>query len=74
MKGESPNKKIFYHGLVRVIIALLGLALVTSLIYETREKPATINMTELAGKVTAGEVSKIVVAGDDLDIELKNGV
>lgn len=71
--GENPNKKIFYSGLVRVIVTLLGLALVVSLIYETREKPAVINMTELAQKVTAGEVAKIVVAGDDLQVELKNG-
>ena len=73
MKGESPNKKIFYRGIIRVVIALIALAFVSSLIYETREKPATINITELAHKITAGEVMKIVVAGDNLKIELKNG-
>lgn len=73
MNGQSPNKRIFYRGLIRVVIALVGLALLISFIYETREKPATINMTELAQKVTAGEVSKITVSGDSLSIELKNG-
>ncbi len=73
MKGESPNRRIFYRGLLRAVIALIVLAFVFSLIYETRERPATINMTELAQKVTAGEVAKITVSGDNLGIELKNG-
>ncbi len=72
MKTDNPNKKIFYRGIIRVVVALLGLALVSSFIYEAREKPATINMTELAQKVTAGEVAKIIVSGDNLEIELKN--
>ena len=56
-----------------MVIALIALAFVSSLIYETRDEPATINITELAHKITAGEVMKIVVAGDNLKIELKNG-
>ncbi len=73
MKSGNPNKRIFYRGVIRVVFALLAFALAASLIYETREKPATINMTELAQKVGAGEVGKIVVAGDNLEIELKSG-
>ncbi|MBI2013033.1 MAG: ATP-dependent zinc metalloprotease FtsH [Candidatus Colwellbacteria bacterium] len=73
MKDQGPNKKIFYRGVIRVVIALIALAFISSLIYETREQPATINITELAQKITAGEVAKIVVAGDNLKIELKNG-
>lgn len=73
MKDQGPNKKIFYRGIIRVVIALIALAFVSSLIYETRDEPATINITELAHKITAGEVMKIVVAGDNLKIELKNG-
>lgn len=72
MGAESPNKRIFYRGVTRVVIALVALAFVSSLIYETRGKPATINITELAGKITAGEVKSIVVSGDNLAIELKN--
>src|SRR3989304_8265947 len=72
MKVESPNKRIFYRGIARVVVAFLALALLASFIYEAREKPATINITELAGKITAGEVAKIVVSGDNLEIELKN--
>lgn len=72
MKVESPNKRIFYRGIARVVVALLALALLASFIYETREKTAAINMTELAQKVAAGEVTKIVVSGDNLEIELKN--
>ncbi len=73
MKGESPNKKIFFRGVFRIVTILLALALVFSFMYEVREKPAVINITELAGKITAGEVSKIVVSGDNLEIELKGG-
>ncbi|MDP3991660.1 MAG: ATP-dependent zinc metalloprotease FtsH [Candidatus Colwellbacteria bacterium] len=73
MKDQGPNKKIFYRGIIRVVIALIALAFVSSLIYETRDEPATINITELAHKITAGEVMKIIVAGDNLKIELKNG-
>ncbi len=72
MEAESPNKKIFYRGIIRVVVALLALTLLASLIYGTREKTATINMTELAQKVTAGEVKSIVVSGNNLEIELKN--
>ncbi len=72
MGAESPNKKIFYRGIIRVVIAFLALALFASLIYTTREKTATINMTELAQKVTAGEVESIVVSGNNLEIKLKN--
>ena len=72
MRPESPNKKIFYRGVIRVVVALLALTFVFSLIYGARVKPATINLTELAGKITAGEVAKIVVSGDNLEIELEN--
>ncbi|MEX2033532.1 MAG: ATP-dependent zinc metalloprotease FtsH [Candidatus Colwellbacteria bacterium] len=72
MKMESPNKRIFYRGIVRIVFAFLALTILASFVYETREKPAVINITELAQKVTAGEVMKIVVSGDNLQVELKN--
>ena len=71
MREQSPNKKVFYRGVIRVVVAFLTLALVASWIYETREKPAMINITELAQKIAAGEVAKIVVSGDNLEVELK---
>ena len=72
MKAESSNKRIFYRGIARILVAFLALALLASFVYETREKPAVINITELAQKVTAGEVMEIVVSGDNLKIKLKN--
>ncbi len=73
MKNQKPTGRIFYGGIFRVIFILLALLLVSSFIYEAREKPATVNITELAQKITAGEVAKITVAGENLQIELTNG-
>lgn len=73
MKNQKPRRRIFYGGILRTVVIILTLMLVLSFVYETREKPAAVNMTDLASKITAGEVAKIIVAGDSLQIELKNG-
>ena len=55
------------------IMTLLLIAFIFSLFY-TEQKPATVlSIDQLVSKINNGEVAKIVVSGNDLKIELKDG-
>lgn len=55
------------------VVTLITLALVFSVFMQPAEKPINLTINELANKVNAGAVSKIVVQGENLLIELKSG-
>ena len=52
--------------------SLLVLALAFSVVYENQFGVKTISLNELAAKLNAGEVEKIIISGNNLNIKLKN--
>ena len=55
------------------IATFLIIAVIFSFFYSQQKKEVVLNLDQLAQKINAEEVSKIIVSGDSLDIELKNG-
>ncbi len=65
---RTLSKNIFW-----AITTLLLIAFIFSLFYTEQKPPTVLSIDQLVSKINAGEVSKIVVAGNDLKIELKDG-
>ncbi len=61
-------KNIFY-----AVGALLALAIVFSLFVDNGTTIKNFSIDQLVTKINAGEVIKITVSGNDLDVELKDG-
>mgnify|MGYP001570329231 FL=1 len=53
------------------IFALLTIAFVFSLFYTGQEAPEVLSLDQLVAKINNNEISKIIVSGNDLKIELK---
>ncbi len=62
------TKNIFW-----ALATLLLLSFAFSLLFQGQQTITPITLDQLAGKINAGEVEKIVVSGNDLAIDLKNG-
>lgn len=76
MKKEQrkPRKKAnIYSTLIRVAVIIISITFIFSFILQNQEELVVIGIAELAGKIEAGEVSKIVVNGEKLEVELENG-
>ncbi|MEE8131635.1 MAG: ATP-dependent zinc metalloprotease FtsH [Candidatus Paceibacterota bacterium] len=65
---KSLSKNIFW-----AIITLLMVAFIFSFFYSEREKPEVLGIGQLVAKINSEEVSKIIVSGNNLEIELKDG-
>ncbi len=52
--------------------ALLLIALVFTYLNSAFENPKTLTLSELVSKINSGDVSKIIVKNDDLDVTLKD--
>jgi len=63
----------FVKNLIWAIITLLVISVLFSLFIEPQKTPATLGLNQLAAKINAGEVAKIAINGDDLNITLKDG-
>jgi len=64
--------KLLTKNILGIIFSLLALAFLFSAFYTGQEKTQTLSLDQLATKINSGEVSKIVVMGNDLNIDLKN--
>ncbi len=65
---KSLSKNILW-----AITTLLLIAFIFSTFYSSQKAPATLSIDQVAQKINGGQVSKIVVNGNDLQIELKDG-
>lgn len=65
---KTLSKNIF-----GAIITLLILAVIFSLVYQEQKEPIVLTIDQLVSKINSGDVTKIVVNGNDLNIELKDG-
>ncbi|MEK7566064.1 MAG: ATP-dependent zinc metalloprotease FtsH, partial [Patescibacteria group bacterium] len=64
--------KLLTKNILGIIFSLLALAFLFSAFYTGQEKTQTLSLDQLATKINSGEVSKIAVLGNDLNIDLKN--
>ncbi len=65
---KSLTKNIFW-----AVITLLVIAFIFSLFYSEQKSPTILSIDQLVSKINSGEISKIVVNGNELQIDLKNG-
>ncbi len=71
-KGRPQKKNSLYQGIIRGAVIILSLTLLFSFIYQSQERPPEISISELAQKIEAGEVSRVSVSGNRLEIKLRN--
>jgi len=72
MKIAKFNYKKFINQIFIALGALLLVAFIFAYLNSAFEKPKVIALSELVSKINNGEVSKIVVRNDDLNITLKD--
>ena len=64
---------MLYKNIVWAIATLLVVAIAFSAVSGSFTKPTSLTLDELVTKISEQEVSKIIVAGESLEIELKDG-
>ncbi len=62
------SKSIFWASVI-----LLAVALAFSFLLDTGPQPVSLTIDQLVNKINSGEVVKIVVSGNDLSVDLKDG-
>ena len=73
MKIVKFNYKKFINQIFIALGALLLVAFIFAYFNSAFEKPKVLALSELVSKINNGEVSKIVVKNNDLDVALKDG-
>ncbi|MDO8430046.1 MAG: ATP-dependent zinc metalloprotease FtsH [bacterium] len=73
IKNGMKNGMTLYKNILWAVLTLFIVAAVFSLLFETGKKPLELTMTGLVEKINKGEIQTIVVQGNDLLIDLKNG-
>ncbi len=68
IKMKSLSKNTLW-----AIVTLLMVALIFSFIYSERDRPEVLNINQLVAKVNNEEIYKIIVSGNNLAIELRDG-
>ncbi|MDE2018727.1 MAG: ATP-dependent zinc metalloprotease FtsH [Patescibacteria group bacterium] len=63
----------FTKNIVWAVVTLIVISLLFSLFVGTGKQPENLSLSQLATDINAGQVSKIVVNGNDLAITLKDG-
>src|SRR3989344_8707691 len=64
---------MLYKNILWATFALLVVSFAFSLFFNPAKGPAVFSLSELATKINQGEVKNIVVEGNDISIDLKNG-
>jgi cell division protease FtsH len=65
---KNLSKNIFW-----ALTTLMLIAFIFSLFYSEQKPVAVLSIDQLVAKINSAEVSKIIVSGNELEIELKNG-
>ena len=72
MKTIKFSYKKFVNQIFIALGALLVIAFIFAYMNSVFEEPKVLALSELVAKINNGEVSKIVIKNDDLDVTLKN--
>ena len=65
--------KTLYKNIFWAVVMMFSLTLIFSILFETASKAEVLSINQLVSKINSGEVSKIIVQGNDLLIDLKDG-
>ncbi|MFH1758940.1 MAG: ATP-dependent zinc metalloprotease FtsH [Patescibacteria group bacterium] len=65
--------KLLYQNLLWAVLFLITIALAFSLLAGSLEQPQKLTLNELVEKINQEQVETIVVAGEQLEVELKGG-
>lgn len=65
---NNLSKNIFW-----AVLTFLTIAALFSLIYTGEKQPTALSLDQLTVKINQGEILNIIVSGNDLNINLKNG-
>jgi len=68
----DKNSTLFKN-ILWVAATLILISFTFAVFFEQREEPIDLTITQLVERINSGEVEKIVVRGNDLDISLKTG-
>jgi cell division protease FtsH len=71
--NKNNMTKIIYKNIFWAILTMISLTLVFSVLFEATGKTETLSINQLVTKINSGEVAKIIVQGNDLSIDLKDG-
>ncbi|MDO8574150.1 MAG: cell division protein FtsH, partial [bacterium] len=63
----------FYKNILWTIVTLLVISITFSAVIESAKKTEDLSINSLADKIIKGEVKKITISGDDLEITLADG-
>ena len=63
----------FYKNILWTIVTLLVISITFSAVIESAKKTEELSINVLADKIVKGEVKKITISGDDLEITLADG-
>ena len=72
-KKKMPDFKAFGRQIVTALFLMVFLVLLYSLVAGDMESPKELTLSELAVEINGGNVSKIIVKGDELEVSLKEG-
>ncbi len=63
----------FTKNIIWAVVTLIVISLLFSLFVSSGKQPENLSLNQLASDINAGQVSKIIVNGNDLSITLKDG-
>jgi cell division protease FtsH len=62
-----------YKNILWAVTALILISLTFSLLFQQRQEPIELSISDLADRINQGQVEKIIVQGNSLAIDLKDG-
>ena len=62
-----------YKNILWAVTALILISLTFSLLFQQRQEPIVLSISDLADRINQGQVEKIIVQGNNLAIDLKDG-
>jgi cell division protease FtsH len=74
MKNLSNKKPSFWNNLSTALLIFLSLLLIYSLFFEDKEEIEQISLSRLASDISSGEVERVTVRGQDVEIIYNDGV
>ncbi len=74
MKNIPSKSSSFWNNLATVLLIFLGILLIYSLVFEHREEIEEISLSRLASDISEGEVERVIVRGQDVEIFYKDDV
>ena len=74
MKKLSSKKPSFWNNLSTALLMFLSLLLIYSLFFENKEEIEEISLSRLAEDISSGEVERVTVRGQGVEVFYKDGV